>query len=242
MITLYQFNRLWGLPNASPFCMKLETYLRMTNLPYTIKYIQNPEHAPKKKLPFIKIDNKTYADSELIIDELKNRYGDAIDDGLTQEQKALAILIEHTFCERIYWLIVYMRWQNDSGWNQIKKAYFDHMPKLLSYFLPTLIRKNVVKSLYFQGTGRHTPDEIITMGRKTVDALVCILSKKPYFLGDKPTSIDATAFSFIANLILMPIDDPLKEYAIQITPLKDYCLRMWDEYYSDLEKPLLLKN
>jgi hypothetical protein len=32
-IVLHQFYRSFGLPNASPFCMKLETYLRMAELP-----------------------------------------------------------------------------------------------------------------------------------------------------------------------------------------------------------------
>jgi hypothetical protein len=33
LITLHQFAPAFGLPNASPFCMKLETYLRMAGLP-----------------------------------------------------------------------------------------------------------------------------------------------------------------------------------------------------------------
>ena len=36
MIKLYQFNPAWGLPNPSPFCMKVETYLRMVGLPYEV--------------------------------------------------------------------------------------------------------------------------------------------------------------------------------------------------------------
>jgi hypothetical protein len=36
MIKLYQFNAAWGLPNPSPFCMKVETYLRMVSLPYEV--------------------------------------------------------------------------------------------------------------------------------------------------------------------------------------------------------------
>ena len=33
MIKLFQFPPAFGLPNASPFCMKLETWLRMAGLP-----------------------------------------------------------------------------------------------------------------------------------------------------------------------------------------------------------------
>jgi hypothetical protein len=33
MIKLHQFATAFGLPNTSPFCVKLENYLRMTGLP-----------------------------------------------------------------------------------------------------------------------------------------------------------------------------------------------------------------
>ena len=36
MIELYQFAPAWGLPNPSPFCIKLELYLKMTGLPFEV--------------------------------------------------------------------------------------------------------------------------------------------------------------------------------------------------------------
>ena len=36
MIQLYQFEPAFGLPNASPFCMKVETWLRMAALPFEV--------------------------------------------------------------------------------------------------------------------------------------------------------------------------------------------------------------
>ncbi len=71
IITLYEFPRIWGLPNASPFCLKLETYLRLAKIPYETKFVMNPKKAPKAKLPAIKIEDKKLGDSELIIDFLK---------------------------------------------------------------------------------------------------------------------------------------------------------------------------
>ena len=52
MITLYQTPVAWGMPNLSPFCFKLESYLRMAGLPYTAKLAQLP-HAPKGKVPYV---------------------------------------------------------------------------------------------------------------------------------------------------------------------------------------------
>lgn len=36
MIKLYQFAPAWDVPNLSPFCVKVETYLRMAGLPYEV--------------------------------------------------------------------------------------------------------------------------------------------------------------------------------------------------------------
>ena len=77
MITLHQFPPALGLPNASPFCLKLELYLRMAGLPYRNRYTLELHKAPKGKLPWIDDDGVTLADSGLIIEYLKGRYGDS---------------------------------------------------------------------------------------------------------------------------------------------------------------------
>jgi Glutathione S-transferase N-terminal domain len=35
-IKLFQFPRMFGIPNLSPFCCKLETWLRMAGVPYEV--------------------------------------------------------------------------------------------------------------------------------------------------------------------------------------------------------------
>lgn len=237
MIKLFQFNRVWGLPNGSPFCTKLETYLRMAQLPFEVEFISRPQGAPKGKLPFIEMDGKRYPDSEFIIDELKRYHGDALDQHLTKEQRALAVLIDEACCERLYWVSVYFAWQDDTGWAVVKEGYFGRLPALLRWFLPEQIRKHMIKTLYAEGIGRHSRQENAYLGCKTIDALATMLGDKPYFLGDKPTSIDATTFAFMVNTLLRPGDNPLKKHALTIDTLKTYCDRMWGEYYSDLPRP-----
>ena len=60
--TLYQFAPTWGIPNLGQFNVKVETYLRMTKLPY--KVVETlPLKGPKGKLPFIEDEGLRIADS-----------------------------------------------------------------------------------------------------------------------------------------------------------------------------------
>src|SRR5438477_279256 len=52
-ITLFQPpTRPWGTPNMSPFCAKLECYLRMTEIPHKLVAAKFTK-APKGKIPFV---------------------------------------------------------------------------------------------------------------------------------------------------------------------------------------------
>ena len=75
MIKLYQYPPMFGLPNPSPFCMKLETWLRMTGLPFEIERIVDPRKGPKGKVPWVDDQGKKIADSAFIIEHLENAYG-----------------------------------------------------------------------------------------------------------------------------------------------------------------------
>ena len=66
--------------------------------------------------------------------------------------------------------------------------------------------------LYFQGTGRHTSDEVKEMRREAIGALadyaaaamakVDADSSEPFWIlgGDKPTEADFTLFGYLANM------------------------------------------
>ena len=87
MIKLHQFARTWGIPNLSHFCCKLETYLRIADIPYQV-VTSIPTKAPKGKLPFIEDNNKKISDSALIIQHMKQTYGDKLDADLSSSEKA----------------------------------------------------------------------------------------------------------------------------------------------------------
>jgi len=234
MIKLYQFDPAFGLPNASPFCMKLETYLRMAGLPFEIPpaTMREFQKAPKGKMPYIDDNGKILADTSFIIDHLKTTYGDKLDGWLTNEQKAIALAFQRLMEENLYWAVVYTRWVEPEGWAKTKPAFFDKLPVPMKWFVPTLARRGLVKEMYGQGIGRHGRDEICAIGKRDITALADFLGQKPYFMGESPCSLDAAAYSFLANLIWSPVESPLKQHAQQYPQLEAYCRRMKSRYYS----------
>jgi glutathione S-transferase len=226
MINLYQFKRYWGLPNPSPFCMKLETYLRLAKLPYKINVIQNPGNAPKGKLPFIKDEGVTLSDTSMIIEYLKKKYGDPLDEHLTSMQKAQGIAVQRMLEEHLYWIMVYSRWIEPEGWKVISKDFFSDMPRIIRAFVPNMLRRSVKKTLYRQGIGRHSREEIYMLGKQDLTSIADLLYSQPFLFGNKPTSFDACAYAFLASILMSPVNSPLKAYASLRPELAAYCDRM----------------
>ena len=230
MIKLHQFPAFWDLPNVSPFCMKLEIYLRLAKIPYEIVVTARPGKGPKGKLPYIEDNGKIIGDSGLIIEYLKTTYGDPLDAHLTPEQKGLTLAIQRLLEEHFFWVVVYNRWVDPAGWAITKPVFFKKMPALLKLFVPSLIHKHMIKALYTQGLGRHTHDEIYNMGKADIAAIAGLLGNKPFMLGDQVSSIDATVYASIATVLIPPLESPLKETAKSFANLVAYCARM--ELYS----------
>ena len=122
MLRLIQFHTALGLPNASPFCLKLETWLRMAGIPYENAYTGNPRRGPKGKLPAIEHDGRVIADSGLIIDYLADTFEIDLDAGLSPVERATALAWRRLFEEHLYWTVVYARWVDEAGWPLTRQA------------------------------------------------------------------------------------------------------------------------
>ena len=233
MIKLYQFAPAFGLPNASPFCMKLETYLRMAALPFEAPpaSMQRLMQAPKGKMPYIEDEGRLLADSTLIIDYLKQRYGDRLDAWLDAEQRAIALAFARLIEENLYWALLYTRWIDPAGWAMTREAFFGSMPVPLKWFVPGLARRGLRQQLHGQGMGRHDAAQIIAIGRRDITALADFVGDKPYFMGAQPCTLDASAYATLANLIWPPLESALKLHAAGYPQLEAYCRRMRQRYY-----------
>ena len=215
----------------SPFCVKLETYLRMTKQEYKTAN-GNPLIAPKGKVPYIEIDGTLLGDSSLIIKHLKARFGDPLDKDLTREQRALAHAIQSLFEDRMYFGAAWLRWTEPQSWSYVRAVFKSLLPPIIGNFIIPKIRRKMMSSVKAQGTGRHSRDEIIQSVQEDLLAISDLLGTKPFMLGQNPTSIDATAYGFLVQQLFIPWDSPIKQYAQTLPNLGTYCERMKQRYWN----------
>ena len=231
MIKLYQFAPAYGLPNASPFCMKVETYLRMAGLAYECPRRASLSKAPKGKMPYIEDGDKRIADSSFIVEYLKQTYGENLDAHLSERERAVALAVQRLIEENLYWAAIYSRWVEDAGFKLTRHIFFAKMPPVLKRIVPHLARRGLRQEMHGHGMGRHSRDEIYAIGCRDIAALAHILGDQPYFMGAQPSSLDATAYAFLANLMWIPIESPLLDQAKKFPNLEAYCRRMKARYY-----------
>lgn len=229
MIKLYQFPPMWKLPNASTFCLKLEAYLRLANIPYQSVYIANPGKGPKGKCPYIEDNGLILGDSHLIIQYLTQAYPHSLDDHLSSAEQALGYALARMVEEHLYWVIVYSRWVKH--WDMIKRDFFASLPAPLQWIVPPLVRKTMLKQLHMQGMGRHSEQEVYAMGQADI-ACIAQLFKGPFLFGDKPSSYDAALFAILANISHAPIDDLLSDELHKHPQLVQYANRILQTYFS----------
>ena len=233
VITLFQPPPTWGMPSMSPFCIKVETYLRMVDLPYKTRG-GDPRKNPKGKIPWIEDEGKRVTDSSDIVDYLKATHGDPLDRDLTPQQRAEALLARRTIEEHLYWVLVHSRWAEDEGFAQVRGVFLKFMPKFIGpLVMDRVIRKKVVASLHAQGVGRHAPADIYRRGAEDLDALSVMLGDRPYLLGERPTSVDASLYGMLVALWLFPVDTPIKRHFGTLGNLVAYTERMHNRYFGE---------
>lgn len=232
MIKLYGFGDAFGVIDASPFVVKVDLFLKLSGIEYKfIANFNNLKQSPKNKLPYIEDQGKKIADSAFILSYLTDKYSIKLDDHLSVEKKAQAALYTHALDESLYWTLVYSRWVKEDTWPVINEVFFSELPILLKWFLPNVLRKDVIKTLKRQGFGRHSETELLTKADEHFSSLSVLLGESDYFFGDQPCSFDAVAYSALCQFISVDFFNSFNQQARKYENLVQYCQRIEAKYY-----------
>ncbi len=233
VIKLFVFPRMFAIPNLSPFCCKLETWLRISEVPYQRIEIADPRAAPRKKLPFIEENGVRLADSSVVIEHLSRTRGIDLDAHLTPMQRASALLVKRTLEEHYAFAVAYTHLLSDAGTKHTRSR-FDTLPALLRPLIERAVQKKVKTLLWNQGILRSTHEEIIASAIEDWRAVLAFMSDGPYFFGERVTNLDATLFGTLAPTVLTPIDTPIRAFLRSHPKVLRYTEHMRTRFFPEL--------
>ena len=116
----------------------------------------------------------------------------------------------------------YSRWKDDRYFPAFRDALKREHPHLTDKSLDKAREYNFQR-YYFQGIGRYSPEDAYTRGLADLGVLARLTPETGYMHGDKPSSIDAGIYGFIANIHFYDIDTPLKQCVASHPNLVRHC-------------------
>ncbi len=232
MIKLHGFGEYLGVKDTSPCVLKVKTYLQMAGVEYEDKNgLESFKKAPRGLLPFIEDGDEIITDSYFIIEYLKKHYGD-LDAHLSSEQKAHSTFIQQSLDSFLYEALLTTRWQGDN-WPRIKEAFFSSLP------LPSILRRAIAQKTQKKivcrlnhHMNKYSKEELMYLVDNLFASLSTLLGENNYLFNNKPSSLDAVCFAYLAQFILFEIKNPLSEKAESYPNLVAYCHHMEKEFFT----------
>lgn len=224
MPELVDFPTPAGLRSLSPFGYKAEALLALSGTDYT-KIPPAPDLMPHDKIPVLREDDRLIPDSSLIQHHLEDSGRLTCDSSLTLQERAIAEAFRRMAEEHLRWVLAYTRWMEPACEAVMSSLAFGHLdePARRETFLA--VRGEVKHTLHAQGLGRHTPDDLYRFGCDDLDAIAVWLDDKPFFMGDRPTSVDATIAGLLYALLCLEVDTPLIRHTRAIPTFAAYVVR-----------------
>ncbi|KAI1712340.1 failed axon connection [Ditylenchus destructor] len=229
VVYLYQFPKRTFVPNVSAFCLKVETFLIHHGIKHEVIETMTLR-STEGKLPFVELNGRQIADSQLIILELTKYFKleESTDRGQKALNRILSRFVDHATSPAIYY--------DKIGRNASKfmSLFVEDDPFYIKTAIGTaVLYLSMWQGLNGEGTGRHQPEEIREILHDDLDALDSLLGDNVWLLGgEKPTLADIYVFAHIAGSYNLPFELPIHQLLEKKFPgLIAHHNRMAERYY-----------
>jgi len=221
MLTLYSYPELFGVADNNGYGLKVYAFLKLADVPFVHEHIFDASAAPRGQLPYVVDDGETIGDSETIIAHLVRKYGLTIDVNLTATQHTTNFLVTRML-DDLYWVMSYSRWKDERFFPAFRDGFMAQHARIDEAGM-NKAREYNAQRYHFQGIGRYPPDQAYARGLADLQVLADLIPAGGYVHGEKPTSIDAGIYGFIANIHFFPIPTPLKAFVTAHPNLVRHC-------------------
>uniref|UniRef100_A0A0N5CFU7 GST C-terminal domain-containing protein n=1 Tax=Strongyloides papillosus TaxID=174720 RepID=A0A0N5CFU7_STREA len=199
-------------------CLQFLAACKFCALPVTIIHTADSSVSPTKSLPNFKITNSGTNEVENITEfpkfveyARKWAFDLVLDSELTTAQKSEVDAYYSFLKKTLYPAIVHLLWNDESNYSTLThRWYFSKLSFLSKFYKITNIKE---KELGYIEAKNSSSADIIKIAMRTITQLSNKLGDKKYFFGDKPSSLDALIFGYLAPLLKLPLpSDKLQAY------------------------------
>ncbi|EYC28403.1 hypothetical protein Y032_0007g3208 [Ancylostoma ceylanicum] len=232
-VYLYQFPRSKALPNVSPFCLKVETFLKANKIPYEVCPVRM-SRSEYGLLPFIELNGEHIADSQIIINRLIEHFN--VKPLSSPRDEAVARAVDrmadtHTFLVQYQFKLVE---NTDEFMNLILRdmgcpsALVPILTPVASFFMRGKAMKRIAA-----GIGMMSSENYRDLLKKDYDAFQSLLGEQKFLFGDHITAADCTVFGQLATTLYIPTNSHAKDVLKDQYPaLVEYCNRIRDTVFG----------
>ncbi|GMR45996.1 hypothetical protein PMAYCL1PPCAC_16191, partial [Pristionchus mayeri] len=249
-VYMVQYPRCRILPNLSPWSFKLETWLRMADIPFTNISNEFKKFSLKAQVHPVELNGRQIADSNIIFSTLKEEFGKSDMDPTDPKQKALDRAFNTLAEDRLAWALFALRSKtggasialSDDGWGRYHGT---GLKRRFTQFMINIMNKKLVTDrANAQGMDIHSPDDIQEIAKEALKSISIFLGNKPYFGGNHPSTLDATMFFHLAQFVFTPTPNGILTNCVKETypNLNNFVGRVKDKYWPDWDETCTTMN
>ncbi|CAH8599280.1 unnamed protein product [Heterobilharzia americana] len=194
---------------CDPECMLVYCYIRLKGAPINLK-MESPYRKNPIDYPILSHDSKNYSGIPVILTYLRREnYGleYELSDVEGVQLCALISAIERRLSPAVNWFL----WSDDSVYTKFtRRIYFETIGFMHQFYIPYIWRNERIriakssqlviclKSMSESQIGEY----LYALAKLCITSLSYILGENTYFVGNRPTAVDAYIFAYIWPLLL----------------------------------------
>ncbi|KAI5468050.1 hypothetical protein BGZ63DRAFT_419693 [Mariannaea sp. PMI_226] len=230
----------------SPFAVKLETRLRFDGVPYKVD-TGSPRTAPRGKIPYIETSSGSrLGDSTLIIGRLiADGIASDLNGRLSPVQRAHDLAIRALLEDKVYFYNAREKWCDN--FITMRSGALSAIPWPVQWLVGIIAQRAVSRTLYGQGTGRFSDEEILLLKEEVWTSINDLLSEvrsarsadeEPFWVlgGESPSEVDATLFGFVASALVCDAAPTTMRIVRSYPTVVEYADRIASKYFPDYER------
>ncbi|XP_013916252.1 PREDICTED: metaxin-3 isoform X1 [Thamnophis sirtalis] len=206
------------------------TYARFSGAPLKISIIDHTWNAPRGSIPLLISDDIVISQPAKILNFLRKQKYNA-DYELSSKDGADTLAYIALLEEKLHPAMLYTFWiEADNYYNMTKPWFASRIPFPLSWYLPRKMSRDALNRILLTKGGpplysiTEIEVQIYRDAKECLNLLSNRLGSSPFFFGNKPTTLDAFVFGFLAPLYKAPfLKVQLQEHLKQLPNLCHFC-------------------